>query len=526
MFMSDIDGVLAASSHGFLSSQVKPRIRTSSRLGLMQSRNLNVVKPHSFSNQDYLTQSEDAIVEARKAELTALMGKDWDWREHRAKLVEMTRDGRLGAPTSSKKKKESEANKNKLTIPGRPCKANLAMLKRQNPDLSSEKKWAHTVPTPEVGGLLLRKPMELQVWHHPEYREILCKRLSPALCREVMEAASLPDGMRELMEKPSQVVTLYTTAEDYLKERMRSIYLQCQVSGSDVELSKQDISLLEYYQAYMDSWQQVVLITDHSSDRRSHGVIINRPTPSTVANLEENYASSDPASSVSNFFDMFENQVLYSGSGESISDLSEENSEEEPKFQRDSQSRSSRGSFSNGMPSYARRRRQERSRSSSQSDESPRGARNSQGRFRSRDLASREARRREREMRKRNGGMDLTILHHYNDASKLGSTRLPGNIMLSDLEAACKAVAKAGASPDHFRVFYGSKTWEPGQVEKEIEEGIWYSIAAARPFILKHCVGLPKPLWHEVLDMVGGGLLEASELEIRKRREAGSSKED
>eukprot|EP00466_Bigelowiella_natans_P020259 jgi/Bigna1/81841/fgenesh1_pg.85_\ len=175
-----------------------PRRRTSERLRTQQSRNRE--------DYGYITATEtDMAIEQRKAELIALMGKNFDWREYRARLVQMGREGRLSTTSSRRKKRESEKSERSgdskpppPMSPGRSTPANMALLRKQNPELSSERKWAHTVPTPEVGGLLLRKPRELQIWHKPEYRDALLKRLSPALQKEVIAASSRPDGMRLL----------------------------------------------------------------------------------------------------------------------------------------------------------------------------------------------------------------------------------------------------------------------------------------------------------------------------------------
>ncbi|EOD26527.1 hypothetical protein EMIHUDRAFT_205606 [Emiliania huxleyi CCMP1516] len=61
------------------------------------------------------------------------------------------------------------------------------------------------------------------------------------------------------------------------------------------------------------------------------------------------------------------------------------------------------------------------------------------------------------------------------------------------------------ASPLAFRWFLGRHTG------LTTDEGVWRAIACARPVALKQCLGLPKPLWHEVMELCGG------ELEILKR---------
>ena len=42
-------------------------------------------------------------------------------------------------------------------------------------------------------------------------------------------------------------------------------------------------------------------------------------------------------------------------------------------------------------------------------------------------------------------------------------------------------------------------------------------MACARSVALKQCLGLPKPLWHEVLELCGGELGELSSIELLKR---------
>ena len=47
--------------------------------------------------------------------------------------------------------------------------------------------------------------------------------------------------------------------------------------------------------------------------------------------------------------------------------------------------------------------------------------------------------------------------------------------------------------------------------------GEWVSMACARPVALKQCLGLPKPLWHEVMELCGGECADLSRIELLKR---------
>ena len=49
-------------------------------------------------------------------------------------------------------------------------------------------------------------------------------------------------------------------------------------------------------------------------------------------------------------------------------------------------------------------------------------------------------------------------------------------------------------------------------------DGAWRPGAGARPVALKQCLGLPKPLWHEVLELCGGECRELSRLVDRENQ--------
>ena len=82
---------------------------------------------------------------------------------------------------------------------------------------------------------------------------------------------------------------------------------------------------------------------------------------------------------------------------------------------------------------------------------------------------------------------------------------------LQIVEAIVEAVERGERSPLDFRWFVG--------VRKDIctDDGSWHPVACARPVALKQCLGLPKPLWHEVLELCGGELAELSRIELLKR---------
>lgn len=423
---------------------------------------------------------------------------DYESEDDESRAVRLNYDDLPGTKISRKKRVKEPRT------PGRITAANHALLKRQNPELADEDIWAESLSRVEQGALLLRMPMELQVWYDPDYRERLYRRLDPVLRVEVKRYAKRK-RMNKLMQSEKHVVALYTAAEDYLKERMRKIYVECQIGGNDVKLSRPDLELLEHYQTYMDSWQQVVLVTKHVGQDEedeyedqlpSEGIILNRPTPHTASSLrekvEEKNGGKRAPRAVRKLAKIFGSQVIYSGTGTL-------DPEEKP-------------------------RKKKRFSKYKASDDSEEAREYREWRQIMEDMGSTDIMSEERESRRRPeyGNLDMTFLHQFDDMEMYGSEEIAEDIYAADVRAACKIIEEGGEDPQHFRVIQGVKTWEPQELDYEFDQGMWYSIAAARPLILKHCIGLPRPLWHEILEVVGGGLLETSELEIRKRKEGGN----
>mmetsp|Transcript_11690 Transcript_11690/g.14527 ORF Transcript_11690/g.14527 Transcript_11690/m.14527 type:complete len:253 (+) Transcript_11690:50-808(+) len=85
------------------------------------------------------------------------------------------------------------------------------------------------------------------------------------------------------------------------------------------------------------------------------------------------------------------------------------------------------------------------------------------------------------------------------------------------LEAAITGVLKGVYKPLDFRFFLGRHRYTNFQLDKKVALGKYQPVACTRTLALKQCIGLPKPLWHEVLELCGGELKEISSLELMKR---------
>lgn len=96
----------------------------------------------------------------------------------------------------------------------------------------------------------------------------------------------------------------------------------------------------------------------------------------------------------------------------------------------------------------------------------------------------------------------------------------PGTgIYKGGLEAAMDGVMSGKYSPLDFRFFIGHGSYVGGELDEAVALGKYQPVACSRPLVLKQCIQLPKPLWHEVLEFCGGELKEISKLELAKRED-------
>ena len=85
------------------------------------------------------------------------------------------------------------------------------------------------------------------------------------------------------------------------------------------------------------------------------------------------------------------------------------------------------------------------------------------------------------------------------------------------IEAAVTLIMQGMYSPSDFRFFVGKHSYVDGRLDLECVLGKYQPIACSRAIALKQCKALPKPLFHEVMELCGGELAELSKLELMKR---------
>ncbi|EJK45752.1 hypothetical protein THAOC_35617 [Thalassiosira oceanica] len=116
-------------------------------------------------------------------------------------------------------------------------------------------------------------------------------------------------------------------------------------------------------------------------------------------------------------------------------------------------------------------------------------------------------------------GMDQPglLIHGIEDLE--GATEIsPGTgIYEGGIDAAIDGVLSGKYSSLDFRFFVGHRQYTKGGLEEAVRQSKYQPIACSRPLVLKQCIKLPKPLWHEIMEFCGGELKEISKLEFAKR---------
>jgi hypothetical protein len=119
------------------------------------------------------------------------------------------------------------------------------------------------------------------------------------------------------------------------------------------------------------------------------------------------------------------------------------------------------------------------------------------------------------------GGPDdqhLPAIFLHGHADLPGSIEIAPGIYQGGIRAAVQGVLAGRYKPLEFKFFVGRhRTTTPGELQRAVVLGKYQPIACARSVALKQCIQLPKPLYHEVLELCGGQLSDISQMEMLKR---------
>mmetsp|Transcript_47466 Transcript_47466/g.92686 ORF Transcript_47466/g.92686 Transcript_47466/m.92686 type:complete len:424 (+) Transcript_47466:155-1426(+) len=359
-----------------------------------------------------------------------------DWRKFRADLIsggiKTTED------EASPNDERPTAAAHKTVSPG-----NEVLLSSQNPDLFAdymEGNWAHAVPVPEVGGLIIRMPFEMELHRKSLLADEKKGKIGRAasLLRERLSSSGTDAGAVDLLA----TAMWFRSAEGVIEEEMKRIAGGLREIRLE-KLSAEDRQFTMSYMDYQSKWQEVALVVGQDEEAGTVSYVnINRP-------LRLSLSDDNPIAEL----------VLFGASPTRVND---------------------RGALIKFMVAF------------------------------------------EEKCAVYLGGPDeqtlpATMIHGIADLP--GATEIaPGTgIFEGGVTAACEGVIAGKYRPLDFRFFVGKQVRRTREAAVAVAGGAYTAVACARPVALKQCIGLPKPLWHEIMELCGGEMEALSKLELLKR---------
>lgn len=381
-------------------------------------------------------------------------------------------------------------------------KQNEELLSTQNAALAEEYRtgvWAHEAAIPEIGGLVCRMPLEAEIYHNTD--SAIHKKLQQLLeSEDYDEEDSLPttslkssastggaasasvssatSGIieRSIEDSPSsstdedddisssfsalaaQTAYWYRTAEKLLKRELVRIMSSADANGKIEanDLGEDSLELLQLYMDHQQTWQEVCLVI--SKDEKtgcSKTLAINRPMAFKLSESLGRLVLLGASYQAEGFGPMVNSQESDGIETQNI-----------VKFL---------SVFENECGVYV-------------------------------------------------GGPDdmdkpAQMIHGIDGLE--GAVEIsPGTgIYQGGIEAAMNGILAGKYKPLDFRFFIGHTSYVGGELDDAVKMAKYQPVACSRPLVLKQCIQLPKPLYHEVLEFCGGELKEISKLELAKRED-------
>ena len=405
------------------------------------------------------------------------LGDDFDWRKARAALVSAEKGGAGGAGGGAGGAGGAGAAPARVVV----SEKNEALLERQSPALASEYRggaWAHRLPGPEVGALVLRLPvaatlaetLDASPWGYELGRRLM-RELDAAFPSAGAQALAPERRVALYAERAAQLERVYRAAEFMLKDEIAK--LGGGGGGDDgggggggaVGTAEDAAELIGLVVAEQKEWQSTMLVLEHDASpggaAESVGVVINRPLATSVnAQLARLMLARDGAPPA----------APERGGDEATAEVERLLVDA---FGRD------------GVVYFG-------------GDE-----------------------------RQLDGGLVLHAGGELGGATpEVGAgTGLYAGRGAAALEAVARAVKAGELEPLDVRLFVGRCVWPRGELAARCApaRAEYRAVAAARALVLKQCVGLPKPLWHEIMQLAGGRDAEISRLEIAHRTDLDES---
>lgn len=392
-----------------------------------------------------------------------------DWRSFRKTLVdsgisyEKTEEGYLDTDAEKKEESETSTSSNvksggdfdavdaskgsSIERPTSVSKANEELLEKQSETLAKEYKggvWAHEAGFAEVGALVVRLPLEAEIYKNKD-KSIIGKELETRLQNDMEKNVDEP-----MSPIAAQTFLWYRKAQILIEEEMSVIASRANEKGEidPTGLPPKTEDLLRLYVNNQEDWQSVCLVAKMNEINGSaETYTLNRPM---AFSMTENMAK----------------MIMFGVMSNVIRDgripISETN-----KYSKFLRAFEKQCAIYVGGPDY---------------QDKP-----------------------------------AAVIHGIPDLE--GATEIsPGiGIYMGGLEAAIDGVLDGRYKPLDFRFFIGCNRFQNAELDVAIISNKYQPIACARSLALKQCIQLPKPLWHEVMEMCGGELRELSQLELKKR---------
>lgn len=104
-------------------------------------------------------------------------------------------------------------------------------------------------------------------------------------------------------------------------------------------------------------------------------------------------------------------------------------------------------------------------------------------------------------------GLDGLLVVH-DDNSVPGAVSVCNGVVTSGVREVLRRIEKGDMRSDVCRFLCGYSGWSAGQLQEEIDNGVWYTCACCPELVMRHCVNPSESLVRKLLRLMGGKYTE------------------